>query len=323
MHKLTLMETASIHQIRLPLPFALDHINCYAIKGKTGWSLIDTGLNYQPSQKAWEEAFILHEIALDNIEAIYLTHYHPDHFGCAGWLQKLSGAPVFISSTDGKRAQSTWLGYQGEDDIYSTFFRRCGLSPNEISEIIGLTLAIRPFVQPYPELKTIIGEELIALGDDKYVAIHTPGHSDGHLCFYCKENGVMFSGDHLLAHITSNISLWPETDPDPLSDYLSSLKKVKTFNPKIVLPSHGPSFTNAEERVSELEEHHRQRFKKILSLARSRATAYEICLRLFGEDLPFQEKRFALGETLAHLAYLQRRGKLKCSSKNGVIYYSN
>lgn len=317
------MDIVGIHQIRLPLPFALDHINCYAVKGNAGWSLIDTGLNYQPSQRAWEKAFILHEITLDNIEAIYLTHYHPDHFGCAGWLQKLSGAPVFISSTDEKRAQRVWLNYQSRDDIYSTFLLRCGLPPNEISEIVNLTLAILPFVRPYPELKTIKEEEFITLGDDKYAAIRTPGHSDGHLCFYCKENGVMFSGDHLLPHITSNISLWPESDPDPLNDYFSSLKKVKILNPKLVFPAHGPSFTNAVERVNELEEHHHKRLKKILFLAQGKATAYDICLRLFGEDLPFQEKRFALGETLAHLVYLQRKCKLECSSKNGVIYYSN
>ena len=133
----------------------------------------------------------------------------------------------------------------------------------------------------------------------------------------------MFSGDHLLPSITSNISLWPEADPDPLGNYLSSLKKVKTLNIKLVLPAHGSSFTDLRKRVSELEEHHEQRLEKILSFAQNRASAYEICLRVFGEDLPPHEKRFALGETLAHLSYLERRGKLECSSKNGVIYYSS
>jgi glyoxylase-like metal-dependent hydrolase (beta-lactamase superfamily II) len=182
---------------------------------------------------------------------------------------------------------------------------------------------ILPFVQPYPELNTIEGGEFITLGEDKYVAIHTPGHSDGHLCFYCKENGIMFSGDHLLLHITSNISVWPESNPDPLNNYLSSLKKVKTFNPKLVFPAHGPSFTNVIERINELEKHHHQRLKKALSFVRGKVTAYDICLKLFGENLSIQEKRFALGETLAHLVYLQGKHKLKCSSSNGIIYYSN
>jgi len=87
-------------KLRLPLPFRLDHVNCYAVKGRDGWTIVDAGLNYDPARKAWLEFMDRHGFSAGEITGIYITHYHPDHYGAAGWLQQLSGAPVHMSPTD-------------------------------------------------------------------------------------------------------------------------------------------------------------------------------------------------------------------------------
>src|SRR5699024_11235821 len=65
-----------------------------------GYTLIDTGLNYEKARVAWEEVFEDLHISPNEIHTIILTHFHPDHSGMAGWLQQKTGAEVWMSSTD-------------------------------------------------------------------------------------------------------------------------------------------------------------------------------------------------------------------------------
>src|SRR5215510_14608543 len=79
-----------IYQVRIPLPFALNIVNCYLLRDGDGWVLIDTGLNTPPAEEAWKAAFRFLDIKPNQIHRIILTHSHPDHYGMAGWFQALS-----------------------------------------------------------------------------------------------------------------------------------------------------------------------------------------------------------------------------------------
>ena len=98
-----------IVQIQLPLPFPLKIVNCYALRDGAGWTIVDTGIHYPPGEAAWRAAFAAHGIDPATIARIVLTHAHPDHFGMAGWLADMSGAPVFISPGEAAFAQQVWF----------------------------------------------------------------------------------------------------------------------------------------------------------------------------------------------------------------------
>jgi glyoxylase-like metal-dependent hydrolase (beta-lactamase superfamily II) len=143
-------------------------------------------------------------------------------------------------------------------------------------------------------------------------AVWTPGHSPGHTCFVADD--LLLAGDHVLPRISPHIGLYDEeTDLDPLGDYLASLQRVRSLPVREVLPAHVRRFTDLAPRADELTAHHEERLTAIAaSLAGGALTTWEIAAAMpwnrAWDAIPTLMKRIALGEALAHLRHLERRG---------------
>jgi glyoxylase-like metal-dependent hydrolase (beta-lactamase superfamily II) len=311
-----------IYKVKLPLPFKLDHVNCYAVKGRRGWSIVDTGLNYEPARRAWLDFMAGRGIKPGDIAGIYVTHYHPDHYGAAGWLQQISGAPVYMSSIEVSLAEKIWRRSNEDREIIAGMLLENGMPQDLVVRILTGMDEMIPRVNPHPRVTFLSDGEEVPLGDHHYRVVLTPGHSDGHACFYHEKNGLLLSGDHLLPKISSNISLWPHSHPNPLDNFLTSLRENHRLNVSLVLPAHGDCFSNVQQRVSELQEHHRERLELMKRIASRGATVYQVCREVFGDRLSLHEIRFAMTETLAHLVYLEKRGELRVSKVDGRYIYS-
>lgn len=99
-----MMEVAAgVYWLRMPLPFALNHINVWLLRdeidGREGWTLIDTGVARPEIQAHWEHVF---EHGLDGLPVlrVVVTHMHPDHVGLAGWVCERWDAPLYMTMTD-------------------------------------------------------------------------------------------------------------------------------------------------------------------------------------------------------------------------------
>ena len=90
--------------------------------------------------------------------------------------------------------------------------------------------------------------------------LHTPGHTEDHLCLFDPTEGVMLSGDHVLPTITPHIGGF-NPQGDPLLDFFESLDKVAAYGPdvSIVLPAHGHPFDDLAGRAKAIQEHHVER----------------------------------------------------------------
>ena len=135
----------------------------------------------------------------------------------------------------------------------------------------------------------------------------------------------MIAGDMLLPRISTNISVHDmEPDADPLGQFLDSIAKFEFLDPlTLVLPSHGKPFQGLHFRVQQLRDHHDERLKETWDACIEPQTAKDILPILFRRKLDMHQMTFAMGEAVAHLNYLWRRGKLKREAdERGILRFS-
>ncbi|WLR50266.1 MBL fold metallo-hydrolase [Bacillus tianshenii] len=310
-----MFEKLAVQPVRVDLPFRLNHVNCFIGFGESGIKIMDTGLHNETAMKIWAPGIEKHLV-----EEIIVTHYHPDHYGYVGKLQELTGADVVMTEIDERSAHYSWD--QEHIDALPDKYYTCDI-PKELAEQMhSNTVDFVPLVTPHATVNRFLEEgEKIVFGAHEYEVIFTPGHSDGLVSFFNEENSVLFSTDHILPKITPNISYWFHGDPNPLKTYFQSLEKVKKLDATYVIPSHGKPFEGANQRIIEIVEHHEERLEKLLHVLEGSQTVYNLCLKLFGEQLNVHEMRFAIGETVAHLEYLVEQGACEVEMSGGKWYY--
>jgi glyoxylase-like metal-dependent hydrolase (beta-lactamase superfamily II) len=172
--------------------------------------------------------------------------------------------------------------------------------------------------------------DFLSYGDFKFTCIETPGHSPGHMCLYDAGKKILLSGDHILIDISPNVSCWSGGE-NPLADYLKSLDKLYNFEVSIVLPGHRRTFSDLAGRIDELKHHHEKRAAETLTVLKRYETqnAYQVASHLtwrvpYGswEAFPIWQKFSAVGETLAHLNYLESLGEVNRENGGARMVFS-
>lgn len=311
-----MLEELGLKLIRLDLPFRLNHVNCFLAEGHKGFQVIDTGLHNKETVERWQQ-----ELSGKPVSDIFITHYHPDHFGYAGGMQEMTGADVFMSKIDADAGQKAWQNSFLET-LYENYLLT-GIKEETAAKMTKNTEEFVPSVTPYPYIDHYFQEgEMVQIGTYTYEVFFTPGHSDGLVTFYNKEKNVLLSTDHILPKITPNISYWFHGDPNPLDSFLTSLEKIRKLNADFVIPSHGKPFYGANERIDQIKAHHVERLSATLDAIHNGGTVAETCNKLFAEELNTHETRFAIGETLAHLEYLRYKGECERELQDGNYRYT-
>ncbi len=324
-------EVASgVWKITLPIPFPLRTVNVYALVGRDGWAMIDAALGMPDTRAALQEGLKRAGLELQALQALVLTHHHPDHIGLSAELQEQSGAAVYMHPIDAAILQAMWHGeHQRSFAQANRFFQPHGMPPLEptVSTQVPAEVVQHVIRVPPREAITLVedGDELTLAGE-RYRVIWTPGHSDGHIVLFRERDGLFIAADHVLPRITPNIGLYsPYNRANPLGDYVHSLEKIKDLPASLVLPGHGEPFTDLARRVRELIQHHAQRELEILSLLGGHPQhAYQLAQQLFGQRLRNVEaSRMAVAEILSHLEHLRLGGYVRQEqTDDGLILYA-
>jgi len=297
-----------LYQLTIPLPFRLNHVHVYLVEADDGFILIDTGVNTSEAFSSLKRK--LDDIGLDfhAITQVVITHFHSDHCGQAARIHDLGGAQIAMGDIE----RTTWEGSQaGLDNQCEEQFLHHGLPPEQAKEHVDVLPYLKSLTTPFDIDLRVDHGHIIVAKRRRFEAFVTPGHTPGHVCLFLPEEKIMFSGDHILQKITPNIGLHSYSGPDPLGEYLQSLRATLALGTTRLLPSHGPMVEDPSTRIHELLQHHDRRLQSCVeALGSTPQTAYAVSLHVFGTSLDHFGRWMALGETLSHLEHLVRRGQV-------------
>ena len=186
-----------------------EETHCYLLNGSERSLLIDTGLGIC---NIYDEITRL----TDKPVTAVATHIHWDHIGGHEFF------PDFFAHG----AELNWLN--GEfpltmEQIKGMVVDRCDL-PEDFD------VDNYEFFQGNPT-RVLKDNDEIDIGDRFVQIVHTPGHSPGHMCFWEKDRGYLFTGD--LVYKDTLFAFFPSTDPEA---YLNSLKRISSLPVKHVFP---------------------------------------------------------------------------------------
>jgi glyoxylase-like metal-dependent hydrolase (beta-lactamase superfamily II) len=295
-----------VHRITHPLPWALDHVHCYAIAADDGWTLVDSGLGTPGSERRWREA--LAELGSPPVARVVLTHYHPDHLGGSAALARLSGAgEVVQGALDAELTRRAW-GDLVDEQAFERHLEANGMPAHDARASWGDEADIP--VEPAAPTLLVHEGDVLELGGEAFEVLVLPGDADGHIVLRGSRSGRLFGGDVLLEEITPNVGRWEDTAPDPLGRYLATLERLAALAPAVVYPGHRRVIDDAPRRAREIAEHHALRLDAHHDALRAGAdTAYDVALLVWSEGLGFHERRFALVEAISHLERLAAEGR--------------
>jgi glyoxylase-like metal-dependent hydrolase (beta-lactamase superfamily II) len=329
-------------QLPIDMP-GLGHTNCYMIEDRRGVALVDPGLPGRATRRAIAARLRTAGVPMRRVHTVVVTHSHPDHYGGAAYVRSESGADIvthrgfemFWDRLDPGDLDAEDAAPDDASADEQSLVRR--ESPFDPPPWGGQPMKMSPRLRAWYVLARVVPRfagiprptvrvedaQTLTLGDREWIAVHTPGHTEDHLCLFDPTEGVMMSGDHVLPTITPHISGLGRGDA--LSEFFDSLDKVSALGPDVtvVLPAHGHPFSDLAGRAKAIREHHLVRLELVRAAARDAGhplSVQEVSTVLFSARA---QGPLADSETFAHLEHLRRAGELsRADTVEGFRYRS-
>ena len=309
-------------QVKISMSYPLRWVNSYVLYGSSGVVIVDPGPRSSSSEQEWISTMKELGLSWGDIQEVFVTHHHPDHYGLAGWIQKHAKCRVSMSRRAHQESELMWGKSSGITSELIAMFEDNGMPLEWTAQLPEHFDSFLPQVTPRAEVTYLEDKAEVEMGNQIWCAIQTGGHAPGHLSFFQKESRLLLCGDAVLPQISPNVSLVPGSDPEPLQTFLISLQQLSALEVDLSLPGHRNPFSHFQERTEALILHHEERLNKIAAyLEHEPRTGFELCVFLFGTKLGVHQMRFAMCEALAHIQELKRQGRAAGQLINGLVRY--
>lgn len=312
-------------RVEIPTPFGVGTVNCYLFTGD-GLTVLDPGPATDDAYRTLDAELERRGSTPADIDRIVVTHPHMDHFGLAGRLVAESGATVCAHAAATAHLEDPDGYFERERAFFTPFLRSMGVPADTVETVLELPEPYARFQEPVAVDRELADGDRLDVGSELTV-VHTPGHSPSAICLLAAEDGVAFTGDHVLAAVTPNplLTLAPGTDDErtrSLPTYLESLASLRTEPVTIGYGGHGEPMPDLPGRIDETIAHHEDRKERIAELLEpiEPATAYQLMGELF-PDLPATELYPGMSEIIGHLDLLEDDRRVSTTTDAETVHY--
>src|SRR6516164_4075735 len=221
--------------------------NFYLVEQSGGLTLVDAGTPGDWRLFLRSLDGLVHR--LDDLDALVLTHAHPDHVGFAERARREGPTSVWVHEDDAALAQGAKL--EKSDASLASYLTRTEFYRTMISLIRGKATKIIPVVQ----VSTFADYEVLDV-PGKPRAVHTPGHTRGNAAMYFEDRLAVISGDTLITRNPLTGRTGPQVMPSGFNhdtaQALASLSALEDLNAGIILPGHGDSWNGPVSQAAQL-----------------------------------------------------------------------
>lgn len=292
-----MIEDHLVFPIRIPTPFAVGDVFSYLIKDEK-IVLVDTGHYADDAYECVLDHLHKFDVSINEVDEIWLTHGHPDHYGQAVRLADRANAKVF-----GHPLERANFSGNDDGDLFEDFFNRHNIPGDFTHQMIDQLEWLQQFQLPI-EPEWVQDGDVLSSGTLSATVHHTPGHAPGHVA-YKTNRDIIFGGDLLLGHISTNalINFDAETGQrnKSLLQYRNSLKWIRQQK-SMVLPGHGKVIENAKTVADHHLSEHVKRYQRIQHLLENESmTLLELSYQVFADAIKNGAIFLVLSEVLGYL----------------------
>jgi len=303
---------ASVHRIRLENEEFEGRNNAYLFVGDGPTVLVDPGVARDDVRSQLLAGLSDHGVGVTDLDAIVVTHWHPDHSGLAGSLQDESGATVYVHEADAPVVEQDPEARDAMDALRTRRFDEWAVPEadqaalREIFEAVSRAGWDAAAVEPFAE-----GDEIRA-GDETLRVLHSPGHTAGLSSLVVEGTGEALVGDAVLPVYTPNVGGADLRVERPLGTYVETLERLEAREFDRLYPGHRDPIDDPRARIHAILDHHAERTGRVVQVLAEHgpATAWEVSDHLFGE-LSGIHILHGPGEAWAHLDELVARGDVE------------
>lgn len=310
-----------VYPVIVPVSSGLRSINFYLVKQENSLTLIDAGLNTDACWDALQYTLKENGYNLHDITEILLTHHHIDHIGLVNQVVTKRDIPVYTHPNSLPRLKRDYEFLQMRIDFFHDLYQQMGCGPMGDRQVTYLRNALiqNKDNKIHGDIREIKEKQLF-----HFDIIEAFGHAPDQIVFFNRELKMLFGGDLLIGHISSNALVEPDFQGKRMKTLIQhkhSLLNCLSLQADLVYSGHGTTIENPndliEKRVHGMDTK-ADLFKGYIQDGHS--TANEIAQTHYKQKY---EKQFSLvmSEVIGHLDYLEEQNKVKKEFNRGVWHY--